>query len=143
LNKVLEEFGSKIEETKARIDTDKLPVITGYPFLLTLLFYHIIDNALKFRDPENKPHVRIVHDIIEKPTGNLHRISIHDNGIGFSQDEADKVFLMFYRLHDKNYKGSGIGLAICRKITELHGGTIATESEPGKGTMVCCFFPVQ
>jgi signal transduction histidine kinase len=49
---------------------------------------------------------------------------------------------MFYRIHGKKYRGSGIGLAICKKITDLHGGTMAIESEPGKGTTVCCFFPI-
>jgi signal transduction histidine kinase len=142
LASVIVELNGKIEEANPKIEADILPVINGYEFLLNLLFFHLMDNAIKFRNPEVRLHIRITHDIVEKIGGDLHRVSFHDNGIGFSQEEADNVFLMFYRLQDKNYKGSGIGLAISRKITELHGGTIASESEPGKGTTVCCFFPV-
>ncbi|HLA56447.1 MAG TPA: ATP-binding protein [Flavobacterium sp.] len=143
LEKVQKDLAEKIKEADPEIESEKLPVINGYSFLLTLLFFHLVDNALKFRKPEVRLHLRITHDIVEKPSGNLHRISFHDNGIGFSEEEeTEKVFQMFYRIHDKKYKGSGIGLAICRKITELHGGTIIAESKLGQGTTICCFFPV-
>jgi PAS domain S-box-containing protein len=144
IEKVKSEMADKITESKAQIESDKLPVITGYPFLLALLFHQLLDNAIKFRKQDESLHIKITYHVLEKSDGNLHQVSVSDNGIGFSQEESEKVFEMFYKLHDKTaYKGSGTGLAVSRKIVELHNGTIVTESEPGKGTKVCCFFPFQ
>ncbi len=141
---VMDELNEKIQASGAVIEKEKMPSITGYPFLLDLLFWHLLDNAIKFRYPDKTPHILIRHHIsTERGTTNgLHQITITDNGIGFPQEEAARIFQMFYRIHDKKYKGSGIGLAICKKITDLHGGTMAVESQPGKGTSICCFFPV-
>ena len=140
----LDELSAKLAEASPEIHQDDLPIIKGYPFLLDLLYYHILDNAIKFRHPERRLTIRITHNLSkDKQNGqDVHQISIADNGIGFPQEEASKIFEMFYRIHDKKHKGSGIGLAICRKITDLHGGTMAIESEPDVGTTVCCFFPI-
>jgi PAS domain S-box-containing protein len=140
----LDELSEKIAAASPEIDKGKLPVIKGYPFLLDLLFYHLLDNAIKFRNPDEPLKITISHSMSkDKHTEqDVHAISIADNGIGLEQEEASKIFEMFYRVHGKKYRGSGIGLAICKKIADLHGGTMAIESEPGKGMTVCCFFPV-
>ncbi|MGK4569322.1 ATP-binding protein [Flavobacterium sp. 3HN19-14] len=73
-----------------------------------------------------------------------HEISFIDNGIGFDAAEGENLFSIFYRLHDRNhYKGSGIGLAVCRKIMALHGGYITAEGEKGKGATITCYFPAE
>lgn len=83
----------------------------------------------------------IDHPDIQK--GNKYHIfSFADSGVGFPSDEAEKIFGMFYRLHEKNYKGSGIGLAICRKIMNIHGGFITAAGEPGKGATIHYYFPL-
>jgi PAS domain S-box-containing protein len=144
IGSAFDELSEKMAQATPIIEKEKLPVINGYPFLLDLLFYHLFDNAIKFRNPDEQLKIKISHSISEdRHTGqDVHSISIADNGIGLEQEEASKIFEMFYRIHDKKYRGSGVGLAICKKITELHGGTMAIESEPGKGTTVCCFFPI-
>lgn len=144
IDNALKELNEKVIQTGAFVEKENLPEITGFPFLLDLLFYHLLDNAIKFRKPNENPHIRIVYHVsTDKHSGSdVHQISIADNGIGLAHEEAGKVFEMFYRI-DSSYKGSGIGLAICKKIADLHGGTMAIESEPGKGTTVCCFFPIQ
>jgi PAS domain S-box-containing protein len=143
-NAAFEELAEKIAVSSPQINKENLPTITGYPFLLELLFYHLLDNAVKFRHPDVPLKITITHSLSkDKHTEQeVHAISFADNGIGFPQEEASKIFEMFYRIHDKKYKGSGIGLAICKKIADLHGGTMAIESEPDKGTTVCCFFPI-
>jgi PAS domain S-box-containing protein len=144
IDSAFDELSEKMAQAAPVVEKEKLPIVNGYPFLLDLLFYHLFDNAIKFRNPEEQLKIEISHSIsTDRHTGHdVHSISIADNGIGFEQDEAAKIFEMFYRIHGKKYRGSGIGLAICKKITDLHGGTMAIESEPGKGTTVCCFFPI-
>jgi PAS domain S-box-containing protein len=141
---VLDELTVKITEAGAIIQKQPLPAIQGYPFLLELLFFHLLDNAVKFRSDGRALEISIEHGYsADRETGaRVHSITIADNGIGFPQEEASNIFRMFYKIHDKKYRGSGIGLAICKKITDLHGGTMAVESTPGTGTKVCCFFPV-
>ena len=145
-------IGIELADAQRRVNPDMLvtqandlPVINGYPLLLSLLFHHLIDNAIKFTIPGQPALLNIAYKQPE-PTpvaGMFHRIVITDHGIGFPQDEAEKIFGMFYRLHPKNkYRGSGVGLAICRKIMDLHHGFISAESEPGKGASLTCHFPV-
>lgn len=146
LNVVLQnaesEMAERIASTHTTITKEALPEIVGSPFLLELLFFHLLDNAIKFRDAERQPEITITYGLTQDSHGNeTHRISFTDNGIGIPASESQKVFEMFYRIHGKKYRGSGIGLAICKKIMALHGGTMAVESEPGS-TSVCCFFPL-
>ncbi len=141
---VSKELDEKMHQPEITFEKESLPVVNGYPFLIDLLFFHLLDNALKFRSPDRPCEIKVTYHLTkERNTDHeMHQISFIDNGIGFEQEEADKIFEMFYRIHDKKYKGSGIGLAICKKIMTLHGGTMAVESEPGKGSAFCCFFPV-
>lgn len=130
---------------------DNMPPIQGYPFLLNLLFHHLIDNAIKFRKENSHPVIRVACEPVAESThpsaipGTRYNIfTIEDDGIGFDQEHAEDVFLIFRRLHPKGaYKGSGIGLAICRKIMDIHGGFIVAESGPEQGAKFHCYFPVQ
>jgi signal transduction histidine kinase len=137
--------------TDIKIDCqDAMPEIQGYPFLLNLLFHHLVDNAIKFRKETTTPVIRVGC----KPPQEYHHpsaiagtryncYSIADEGIGFDKAHAEEIFKIFYRLHPKGaYKGSGIGLAICRKIMDVHGGFIEATSDAGKGACFLCYFPV-
>jgi light-regulated signal transduction histidine kinase (bacteriophytochrome) len=150
---VRQKLDNRIKEANATIESERLPVIKGYPDLIQLLFYHLLNNAIKFRKEDTPPLIRIIGsqvngsylnhaDAIRDTWYNM--ISISDNGIGFEQKQAEKIFSIFSRLHEKSkYKGSGIGLAICKKIMNIHDGFITVESTPDKGTTFNCFFLVQ
>jgi len=104
------------------------------------LFQNLVGNALKYRRPEEPPIVRVSAETV----GQRVRISIADNGIGFEQSQADKVFAPFQRLHARSaYEGTGMGLAICRRIVERHDGMIGVTSQPGVGTTFVVALPHQ
>lgn len=130
VNNVLKDLGLSIEESNAKIIVKKLPTIKCYPVELGLLFQNLISNALKFR----KDNTPLKIDVsVEKNEG--YTFSIKDNGIGFDPKFSDEIFKVFRRLNFKNeYPGTGIGLAHCKKIVELHNGTIWATSEPNKGS---------
>jgi two-component system, chemotaxis family, sensor kinase Cph1 len=134
LEKVLEEslinLKVSIEENKAVITHDSLPIIEGDEQLLVQLFQNLIGNAIKYRSQET-PHI---HISVKKET-NQYLFSIEDNGIGINSEHLNRIFKMFQRLHQKDeYEGTGIGLSITKKIITHHGGQIWAESEPGKGS---------
>jgi signal transduction histidine kinase len=140
----------KIRSENAVIRPDKLPIIYGYPTLISLLFYHLLSNSLKFRKKELDPVIDVKHALkkgeeIEHSAAmdtSYNVISFIDNGIGFDPQEGEKIFTMFYRLHEKGKQKGGIGLAICKKIMDLHGGFIDSECNP-ECTTFRCYFPVQ
>jgi len=149
----LQKLDKKIQETAAVLNIpSKTKKIKGYPDLLLLLFYHLIDNAIKFRKPDTAPVIEIAYsDIAGEQIAhaeadhaiNYFVVSVMDNGIGIDPSEKEKIFTIFYKGHDKiKYKGSGIGLAIGRKIMDLHNGFITAESTPGEATIFKCFFPL-
>lgn len=151
LNTVLEdalaELKEKIQAKQARITTDQLPVIQGSRQMLQYLFVNLIDNALKFQPENNIPvvHISVMYqdsgaDSGTGPEKNYVCLYFKDNGIGFPESETEKAFTMFERLHPRRrYPGSGVGLAMCRKIAEAHGGYITVSSMPGAGaTFTCC-----
>jgi signal transduction histidine kinase len=126
-----------IKETGARVEIGSLPIINGDPYQWRQLFQNLIANAVKYHRSEVKPVIKI-HCL--NGTG---RIFVEDNGIGFDEKYLDKIFQPFQRLHGRNeYPGTGIGLAICRKIVERHGGTITAKSSPGKGSTFIITLPV-
>jgi signal transduction histidine kinase len=144
LDEVREVLESRIRETGATIDSDGLPEALVIPFQFRQLFQNLLSNSLKFTSPGVPPVIHIRHKIADAqslpalpqaPSGSLLELTFTDNGIGFPQKYAEKIFGLFSRLHSRNqYEGTGLGLAICRKVAENHGGRIEADSEPGKGT---------
>ncbi|HET8963697.1 MAG TPA: ATP-binding protein [Chitinophagales bacterium] len=130
LSSVLETLSFHIKESNAEIKSDDLPEITADPNLITKLFQHLISNAIKFK---NTDPLKI--KISVEKLDSAYRFAIQDNGIGIQKEYFEKIFVIFQRLHSKNkYPGTGIGLALCKKIVEQHGGTMWVESELDKGT---------
>ncbi len=142
LDKALRNLAAAVEESGARIDQpETLPDIVGDPTLLTMLWQNLVGNALKFRHPDRAPHVSVTCDPDPDSPG-MWRLSVADNGIGIPEEFADKVFVIFQRLHSRDaYGGTGIGLALCKKIVEHHGGRIWIESTVGEGTRFCFTLP--
>jgi PAS domain S-box-containing protein len=143
---------NKINEKKAIIEAATLPQITGYKKMLEYLFLHIIDNALKFHDENTSPRIIInckyvIGDEENKrnllPGKEYLKISFQDNGIGFRNEDAERIFNLFEKLNDRKYHGSGVGLTISRKIVEAHDGFIDAVSSPGNGAIFNCYFPVE
>lgn len=127
----------QIEETHATIRTDSLPGIEADRIQMVQLFQNLIGNALKYRREGVRPIITIAIDDISKTgmEGDMLHLSCRDNGIGFEQQYAEQIFEPFKRLHSRGeYSGSGIGLSVCRRIVERHGGIIYATSEPGAGT---------
>lgn len=128
VNRVLKE---KIDNNEAVILTEQLPIVQGNKLLLTQIFQNLIDNAIKFRGQKN-PEIRIW--VKELP--DFWQFSFQDNGIGINAEYYQRIFVIFQRLHThEEYTGTGIGLSICKKIIERHGGTISVESKVNKGTI--------
>lgn len=138
MQEIKEKFSIIIEETKAGITIEQLPVVTGDRKKMTQLMHHLFDNALKYRN-EAVPHIRISC----KKEDNFWVFSIKDNGLGIDSAFFERIFQVFRRLHndDVKYSGTGIGLAMCKKIVELHGGTINVESEVGRGSIFSFTLP--
>jgi signal transduction histidine kinase len=117
---------------------DPLPDVDADAMQLHQLLQNLIGNALKYRQPEVPPEVRV--SCVESPLG--WTIRVEDNGIGFSPEQAVRIFAPFQRLHGRGeYEGTGMGLAICRRIVERHGGTIAAHGRPGEGAQFIVTLP--
>jgi light-regulated signal transduction histidine kinase (bacteriophytochrome) len=130
LNRVLANLSVAIAESHATITRDPLPTVLGDEIQLIQLLQNLIGNAIKFRG-EEPPKVHISVKRQEKEW----LFSVRDNGIGMEPEYFDRIFTIFQRLHSRSeYPGTGIGLAVCKKIVERHGGRIWVESEPGVGT---------
>jgi PAS domain S-box-containing protein len=137
LSQVLDDLKLKIEETGAVVTRGPLPEVTADAPQLSQVFQNLIANSLKFRG-DRKPEVHVSAE----PADDEWLFSVRDNGIGFDPAYAEKIFVIFQRLHPAiAYPGSGIGLTICRKIIERHGGRIRAESEPGKGSVFSFTIP--
>jgi PAS domain S-box-containing protein len=146
LNQVLQDVKSDfevvIEQKKAIIEVigGTLPVVKGDAQQLRQLFTNLLSNSLKFTDQQ--PHIQLRGTTIILPTGQYAEIIFKDNGIGFEQKYADQVFVVFKRLNNRQvYSGTGIGLAVCKRIVERHGGMISVSSELGKGTTFTILLP--
>lgn len=136
---VIGDLETVISDAGGRVEVGELPVIEADPLLMRQLLQNLLGNALKYRKTDEPPVVRLS----AAPAGGRHwQIVVADNGIGFNELYAEKIFKMFERLHGKGeYTGSGIGLAICRRIAERHGGTIAATGAPGKGATFTITLP--
>ena len=149
---VLSDLEVRIEQTKAHIDVSDLPTIQADPMQMRQLLQNLIGNALKFQAPNSKPQIQIQAHTLRRPFNGeasggpeqeLCEISIKDNGIGFDEKYTEKIFAMFQRLHGRNeYEGTGVGLAVCRRIADRHGGTISAKGKPGEGATFTVTLPV-
>ncbi len=132
LKDVISDLGSLISETSAKVEISDLPHISGIPTHIHRLFMNIISNSIKFRSDDRYPVIRIYGS---KHDDGTVKIFVEDNGIGFESYQSDRIFDLFKRLNPKSkYKGSGIGLAICRKIMELHSGRIEARKNSKEGS---------
>ncbi len=139
VSQVLSDLQVAIQEAGASVTYDQLPSITCDAIQVSQLFQNLISNAIKFRS-NSTPHIHISADL----KGREWLFCVQDNGIGISLEYNERVFLVFQRLHTrKEYPGTGIGLAICRKIVERHGGRIWVESEVGKGSKFYFTLPAE
>jgi signal transduction histidine kinase len=137
---VVVDLETTIAESGGRVEIEALPTIDADPLQMRQLFQNLIGNAIKYRRPDLPPVVTLscLH-----PLGPTCSIIVADNGIGFNERQAGKIFGMFVRLHGRSeYAGSGIGLAICRKIVERHQGTISATSTPRQGATFTVTLPV-
>ena len=150
---VLEDLELNVKEKNATIEVGDLPTIKGYRRQLHQLFQNLISNSLKYAKKEVQPTIRIrykqVHStnypdiFLENADEQFHLIEVVDNGIGFDQTYGEDIFKLFYRLHQKEeFSGTGIGLAIARKVMENHNGKISADSKRDEGTTFRLFFPV-
>jgi PAS domain S-box-containing protein len=150
---VVSDLEVSIEQSGAKLEIGELPTIEADPLQMRQLFQNLIANALKFRRPGELPVVQISSEILAatdhsiagaRPRDRIVRIKVKDNGIGFDPKFADQIFVVFQRLHTKQeYEGTGIGLAVCRKITDRHGGGIVAQSMEGQGATFVVTLPVK
>jgi len=149
LNDILSDLEIAINESNAQVITVDMPIIQADPSQMHQLFLNLISNAVKFRAPNVNPVIDIgferINEFSEDHNSKVswHVITVKDNGIGFSAEYADKIFVPFQRLHGRSqYKGTGIGLSVCRRIVERHGGTITAISTPNEGATFIIKLPV-
>lgn len=149
---VLSDLDYQAEQKNAQIMVQPLPTLSAVPSQIRQIFQNLIGNAIKFSRPEAAPQITIVCERIAdkafnstvSDTGDYYQISVSDNGIGFEEMYLDKIFVIFQRLNDReSYEGTGIGLAIAKKIIEKHNGLITAKSKPGEGSVFKIILPVQ
>ena len=137
---VIADLETAVAEAGGRVEVGELPTIDADAVQMRQLLQNLLGNALKYRRMDKPPVVKISSS---SPGSQLCTIIVADNGIGFNEEHAERIFRMFERLHGRaQYEGSGIGLAICRKIVERHGGTIAATSSAGQGATFTVTLPV-
>jgi len=151
LKKVREECAEQLKDSQASLEIGKLPTVRGIPFQLEQLFSNLLLNALKYRKPEVDPIIRLKSEKVShkqipgdlaKRSKHYHMIGFSDNGIGFDPQAAGMIFELFHRLHSGvNHSGTGIGLAICKKIVENHHGLIRADGQLGEGAVFTMYLP--
>jgi PAS domain S-box-containing protein len=146
LDHVQHEMAGKIQSKSAMINVDSLPKVMGSSEMLQYMFHQLLDNAIKFQPPDQPAVITIKSELSHavkmlKKYPSYYKISVIDNGIGFDPKDAMRIFNMFERLNTTEYKGSGVGLALCQKIMEKHEGIITAKSQPGNGAEFICYFP--
>jgi signal transduction histidine kinase len=152
LQEVLSDFDYLIERKNATIKSNELPTIDSIPSQLRQVFQNLIGNALKFSGNSQHPLIEITSELIvdksfesaTSPEGKFCRITVKDNGIGFDEIYLDRIFIIFQSLNDRqSYEGTGIGLAIAKKIIEKHNGLITAKSQVGKGASFIIILPLK
>jgi signal transduction histidine kinase len=144
LNQAAQEALSNLEislqQSQASVEIHSLPSVEADSIQMTQLFQNLIGNAIKFAREGVPPEVK-VYSLLSDDKSELH---VEDNGIGFDENYAEQIFAPFERLHGRaKYEGTGIGLAICRKIVERHGGEISAKSSPGIGSTFIVTLPLK
>ena len=151
LGEVISDLDYLIENKQANITLDELPVINGVPSQLRQIFQNLIGNSLKFSKEDVAPEINVSCERISQKSinsetsedGKFYRITVKDNGIGFDESYLDKIFVIFQSLNERNkYEGTGIGLAIVKKIIEKHNGIISAKSQMGQGAQFIIVLPV-
>lgn len=150
---VLADLEVRIEQTGAKIEVGTLPTIDADPVQMRQLFQNLLSNALKFHKPDQPPEVTISAKVLVTPNhqvagaspgADICQLVVADNGIGFNEQFVEQIFTLFQRLHSRSeYEGTGIGLAVCRKIAHRHGGSIVAKSEEGQGATFIIQLPVK
>ncbi|HEX8182170.1 MAG TPA: ATP-binding protein [Candidatus Saccharimonadales bacterium] len=146
VKEVMGDLEIRIADTQAVIEVDKLPSIHADAMQMRQLMQNLIANAIKFQRPGVPPYLHIRSTIETNEADNIKycRLEIEDNGLGFDEKYLDRIFAVFQRLHNRDsYEGTGIGLAVCRKIIERHGGSITATSKPGKGSTFIMMLPMR
>ncbi|MDV2997044.1 MAG: Adaptive-response sensory-kinase SasA [Chroococcidiopsis sp. SAG 2025] len=152
VQEVLSDLEVRLQQTEGKVEVDKLPTIDADPVQMRQLFQNLIGNALKFHRPQTPPAVKIYSQLVAPLQSEAEdsedvaacQVIVADNGIGFEPKYQERIFQAFQRLHGRSqYEGTGIGLAICRKITERHGGSIKATSMPGQGATFIVTLPMQ
>jgi len=157
---VLIDLEHRIERTKAQVQADRLPTIDADPLQMRQLLQNLIGNALKFQRADTIPVVKIEAQMVTRdqirddavfpnlppmpsPDDRFCVLTVQDNGIGFEEQYLDKIFTVFQRLHGRSeYEGTGVGLAVCRRITDRHGGLITAQSKLGEGSTFVVILPI-
>ncbi|HWQ91297.1 MAG TPA: ATP-binding protein, partial [Clostridia bacterium] len=144
VREVLGDLEVRIEKSGAVVEFGSLATIEADPMQMRQLFQNLIGNALKFQPAGGKPVVRIASRAFNAPSGKeFCEITVQDNGIGFDEKYLDRIFAVFQRLHGRaEYEGTGVGLAVCRRIVDRHGGSISARSVPGKGATFSVMLPL-
>lgn len=148
LNETIENIESDLEiiiaKKSAKIIHNHLPSVEGASILLYQLFYNLLNNSLKFSKPDETPKIEITSSIVTQEQKEFAVIKIADNGIGFEPEFSEKIFETFLRLNSKDmFEGTGLGLSLCKRIAERHGGSIKAFGEPGKGASFVTYLPLK
>lgn len=151
ISEVQEDLKEELEAKNATIEIGTMLEIKLIPFQFHQLLYNLLSNSLKFSRQDIPPHIKISSKIVKGSTGNesgldedltYYNINISDNGIGFEQQYSNKIFVVFQRLHGREtYEGTGVGLAIVKKIVENHNGIITATGKPNKGATFDIYIP--
>ena len=157
---VIGDLEVRIEKSSAKVQVGKLPTIEADPTQMRQLLQNLIGNALKFQPQGGTPEVKIDAQMVTrsqiqeeavfpkppptaKPDDEFCVLTVQDNGIGFEEQYLEKIFAVFQRLHGRTeYEGTGVGLAVCRRITDRHGGLITAQSKPGEGSIFVVILPL-
>jgi signal transduction histidine kinase len=152
MNEVLSFFHDSLEEIQGSAVVPALPTIQGIPFQVRQVLMNLFGNSIKYRDQERLLQIQVSGSVVFDPglgetdaylPTRFFKLQVKDNGIGFAAEHAQRIFDMFERLHGRDaFEGTGIGLAICRKVMANHKGYIRAEGRPGEGAMFEVFFPL-
>ncbi|MBN2353133.1 MAG: substrate-binding domain-containing protein [Spirochaetales bacterium] len=142
VRQALLDLGNAVDRSRAEISVEELPTLLAEEHHVRLLFYHLLGNALKFQPGGRIPRIRVFSRTLSRNGRTHYEITVEDNGIGIDPKYYEKIFGVFQRLHGaREFEGTGMGLAVCKKIVDRHKGSIRIESEPGKGARFSVTLP--